>query len=171
MSDAVTKLGGGWAQVEAGTCEASLSEILARGELAGDAICAELKARGFANRGPAYYPAADGKGECIALGNPHDYAIVDVVEGVPQWDLMNYQPGASPVQAPREPEPIDIPELMTKRELDDAVSEIMAHVDAKIEEVKQQIAQAVANAEESGRLIRSVVEPMVPGLAGLFGRK
>jgi hypothetical protein len=43
--------------------------------------------------------------------------------------------------------------------------------DANTEKIQQQIDRAIKNAEESGRLIRGVIEPLLPALSGLFARK
>lgn len=171
MAINVTTIGGGWDAVSAGTAEDVLRHILAAGVLSGEDVVSMLKQQGYAARGPAYYPPTADTGAIYALGNPHVYAVLDVTDAGPQWDLMNFDPSqavTSPTPAPQWPAVLPV-ELVSA--LRTVVALVNAHTDAKIEEVKQQIDQVVKNAEKTGQALLPIVEAALPALGGLFAKK
>lgn len=192
MANGVTKLGNGWGQAPDGTPESLLGSILTAGVLEGEDVCTALKNAGYGNRGPAYYPRENDKGPFYALGEPHDYAAIDVVDGVPQWDLIGFDPSQVKPQQPPAPSPAPSPasgdaalaaalqaavESTVKGAIADLAAQLGARFDAlaaqndaNTEKIQRQIDQAVKNGEATVKALVPIVEAALPALGGLLGR-
>lgn len=190
MADNVTTLGGGWGDTDPGTAEFALGGLLAAGALTGEALITELKAQGFGNRGPAYYPAVNGKGPFYALGNPHDYAAINADVTPPAWDLIGFdksqeviQPGQPPAPAPAPPSSsanicaevqdaltaaLQASSLATKADVANARDAIVDRISIAQEAIQQQIDQVVKNAETSVRALEPIIAAAIPALGALF---
>lgn len=168
MADGVTTLGGGWDQVPPNTAEALLRDLIAGGSLTGEEIIQALKGAGWSDRGPAYYAKQGDKGPFYALGNPHDYAALDVVNGVPQWDLMNFDPSTTVIHNPPPPPP---PPPTTDPRLDTILAKLdalAAQSDANTAKIQKQIDDVVARAETTLRQLVPIAEALLPALSGLI---
>lgn len=190
MADGVTKLGGGWDGAPQGSAEARLGQLIAAGQLTGDALCQQMNAEGYSARGPAYYPAANGTGPFYALGNPHDYAALNVVGGVQQWDLIGFDPSQAVISVPPTSGTAAAPPSVTNdalqgeldsivgqlRDTSDGVLAALSASEARIiaavrdaqQQIQSQIDQVVKNAETSAKQLIPIVEAAVPALGALL---
>lgn len=109
--------------------------------------------------------------------------MIGVPEGGPEWaddgfvDPSRYRAFAPAATTPPEPAPPSPNEQLlatvtaTLREIWSDLEQLRLQSDANTEKIQQQIDQVVKNAENTGRLIAAVVEPLFPGLGNLFGGK
>lgn len=197
MADGTGRLDSSWNAAPEGTAERALGDMISGNALTGEQLVQVLITEGYGARGPAYYPREEGHGgPFYALGNPHNYASLELEDGVPTWKLiMNSSWSDVPITRPPkdpQPRPVDPPAfpVATQHDLQvmqeammievrqhfaDLTNELLAMenriataADAREQRINDQIHAVVKNAEASAAAIGATVLPLLPGLAGLL---